>query len=144
MGALTHSDNALRKLIGSEEPETVLETEETYLDPLQEEDIKEWVEENEGHENKEEVLELFECCKELTEKLDFLDSKEHEEVSNTDVTAMVQKMLQEEMGGLMAQMAAGLGGDDMPVNDLGVAKSAAQPINDLGVAKSAAQPINNL
>jgi tetratricopeptide (TPR) repeat protein len=119
--ALTHSDNALRKLIGSEAPETVLETDETFLDPLSNDDIEEWLEENEGHENKEEVLELFECCKELTEKLDFLDSKEHEEVSNTDVTAMVQEMLQQELGGLLA---SAVGSEDLPINDLGVAKSA--------------------
>merc|ERR1712034_293131 len=41
--ALTHLDNALRKLIGSEAPETVLETDETFLDPLQDDDIEEWV-----------------------------------------------------------------------------------------------------
>jgi len=119
--ALTHSDNALRKLIGSEAPETVLETDETFLDPLQDDDIEEWVKKNEKHEDKEEVLELYECCKELTEKLDFLDSNEHEEVSNTDVTAMVQQMLQQELGGLLG---AAVGSEDLPVNDLGVAKSS--------------------
>lgn len=121
--ALAHSDNALRKLIGDDTPETVLETDETALDPLAEEQVQEWVSENENHENKEDVLELFECCKELIEKLDFLDSKEHEEVSNTDVTAMVQKMLQEELGGLMAAANE----DSLPVNDLGVAKSVVEP-----------------
>merc|ERR1711959_878889 len=84
-----------------------------------------------------EVLELFECCKELIEKLDFLDSKEHEEVSNTDVTAMVQKMLQEELGGLMAAANE----EALPVNDLGVAKSVAEPKEDAESKKPVAKEV---
>jgi len=132
--ALTHLDNTLRKLMGMEGSERVLETDEDELILLEDEEIEEWLEENSDHKSKKEVEELVDFCKELTERLDFLTSQEHEEVSNSDVTAMVQEMLKEEMGKL--GMGAGQEGD-MPVNDLGVAKPVAEPavVNDLGVAR---------